>query len=81
MELPIKSPQFTKCGWSECDNNWGMDDSLSPNYSYLRALYFDAEDDIDFCGADCSTKYYNMKLNTEGEHNGENDRINDSDQG
>lgn len=28
---------------------------------YHRALYFDAEDDIDFCGANCSLEYYQKK--------------------
>ncbi len=25
---------------------------------YIRALYFDAEDDVDFCGAVCSSEYH-----------------------
>ena len=29
--------------------------------TYIRALYFDAQDDVDFCGPDCSLTYYTKK--------------------
>ncbi len=29
---------------------------------YRRALYFDASDNVDFCGADCSLQYYQRKI-------------------
>ena len=45
--------------WSDAHN--AVIPVIAENQTQPRAKYFDAEDNVDFCGPQCSTQYYQEK--------------------
>ncbi len=43
-----------------------IDPNMSPNQDKLRALYFHAVDNVDFCGSICATEYNRIAKEIDG---------------